>query len=924
MNRFIIRKTYFIVCFFGVVLTFASCKKAASVYTIGISQCSNDEWRRKMNTEMVNEALLHQDVRLSFKTVEDNTQQQIQDIAYFITKKVDLIIVSPNEAAPLTPVLEKAYEKGIPIVLVDRKIKSDHYTAFIAADNYQIGKEVGNYVVNLLGGQGRVVELCGLEGSTSAAERHQGFMDVVRNYPRLKLVYQADAAWQKKIAGLKMAEALKKAGKIDLVFAQNDRMALGAYQVAEQAGRANEIRFLGIDALPGKDGGIEQVLDNKLKATFIYPTGGDKIIQLAMKIVRGKKFEKNNTLYTAVVDQTNARVFKLQSDEINEQQSKIGFLNERIDTFASQYNLQRYLLISVSVVVLLLMILFFFLFHAYRSKNRLNIELRQKNNSIEEQKNTLEDQRDQLISLSKELEEATHTKLMFFTNISHEFRTPLTLISGPVDTLLNDHSLTERQHSLLALVQKNTSILLKLINQVLDFRKYENGKLELNIETQDLNLQIQAWNTHFRSLIEKKLIHFEYQVDLNADYRFLFDPEKMERVYFNLLSNAFKFTPEKGRIEVRLTAEKQGGLSQVAFTVTNTGEGLSANDIQNIFERFYQVDSRKAGSGIGLALVKAIVELHGGTIEASNESGCNTFKVRLPFIQADTESHFQKPCFISPELSNKEVTGEQTMNDIFEENDKGELPTLLVVDDNPDIRQYIRSILHTHYRIVEAKDGEEGVQKAIRLVPDLVVSDVMMPFIDGISLCQKLKTELSTSHIPIILLTACSLDEQRIVGFESGADDYISKPFHAQVLEVRIRKLIENRSQLKRIYGEQLFSGEDKGSLNEHDKNFLDRFREIVENDLSNPELNIEDIGKAIGLSRVQLYRKLKSITNYAPNELLKIIRLNKAYQLISMTERSVSEVAYDSGFTSPSYFTKCFKEFYKESPSDLIKRVRK
>jgi len=915
------RKAIYIPLFLFILLSLTACKKNKPTYIIGISQCSDDDWRQKMNTEMRHEALLHPGLELVIKTVGDDTYQQINDIESFINQKVDLLIVSPNEAAPMTSVIEKAYQNGIPVVLVDRKILSDQYTAYIAADNYQIGKEVGNYVVNLLKGKGKVFELCGLEGSTSAIERHQGFNSIIQKYPQIELAYKADAAWSKKVAGEKMKEALTAHDDVDLVFAQNDRMALGAYNEAKKEG-LDDIYFLGIDALPGKDGGIEQVLDNKLKATFIYPTGGDKIIQLVIKILEGKPFNKNNTLYTAVVDQTNARILKLQSDEIIEQENKIGFLNGRVDAFASQYTLQRYLLISVSAIVVLLIGLFFFLFHAYRSKNRLNIQLEQKNDAIQGQKNILEKQRDQLVLLSKQLEEATYAKLVFFTNISHEFRTPLTLISGPVSTLLSDEHITHEQHRLLHLIRKNADILLNLVNQIIDFRKFENGKLQLHLGCHNLEQQFLDLNDAFVEMSRQKHLAFTFQVLSPADFTFSFDFEKMERIYYNLLSNAFKYTPEKGHITVSLNKVAKDIQSFAEISISNSGEGLSPKDIHNIFERFYQVDSRMAGSGIGLALVKSLVELHEGDIQVISQSGYTTFIIRIPFNQ--TQIELEKDSERIEITTHPDMTIDNHSENIFEVTGDLDLPTILVVDDNPDICVYIKTILQNQYTVYEAKDGEEGIRKAMKYVPDIIVSDVMMPKVDGIALCQRLKQELSTCHIPIILLTACSLDEQRISGFENGADDYISKPFNSNLLQVRIRKMIENSHQLKKVFGEQFFSEDDKGRLNVHDKCFLDKFRQIIDKEISNSELNVEDLGKAIGLSRVQLYRKIKFMTDYSPNELLKIIRLKKSCQLFSTSEKTISEVAYDTGFTSPSYFTKCFREFYKESPSDFLKRVRK
>jgi signal transduction histidine kinase/DNA-binding response OmpR family regulator len=881
-----------------------------------------------MNLEMQHEAVLHQGVVLNIKTVVDDTEKQIQDIRDFINKKVDLIIVSPNKAAPITPIVEEAFKAGIPVILVDRKILSDQYTAFIGADNYQIGKEVGNDVAKLLNQKGNIVEIQGLEGSTPATERHQGFLSIVSKYPQIKLVYEADGAWLKDVAENKMDEALNKNQYIDLVFAHNDRMAIGAYNAANRRNKINGIYFIGIDALPGNNGGIEQVLDHKLEATFIYPTGGDKIIQLALNILQQKPYEKNNLLYTAVVDKTNAKVLKLQSDEIIEQENKINFLSKKVDSYLLQYTTQRYLFLGAVSIVVLFVVLLIFLFRAFYSKNRLNKELEQRNLEINKQKNLSEQQRDQLIELSKQLEEATHAKLVFFTNISHEFRTPLTLISGPVSSLLADETMNVEQRRLLMLVQKNIGILLKLVDQIIDFRKYENGKLNLILDEYDLKSQFIEWNESFAEIAKKRHLQFNSGIIPENSFLMNVDLEKIERIYFNLLSNALKFTPEKGMIDVSLDKTSKNGTDYAIIKVSNSGKGISEEGIRHIFDRFYQVDSHLAGSGIGLALVKAMVELHQGEICVDSEqNGWTTFTVSIPFLQ---KGHPEKQKY--PEKNQTTIANQMQDEDfhqkseIFEEVRDKNKPEILIVDDNSDIRSYIKTILQNKYSIIEAIDGEDGLKKAVKFVPDIIISDVMMPKMDGVELCQKLKSEISTSHIPVILLTACSLDEQRIVGFRSGADDYIAKPFNSDVLEVRISNLIENRKLLKELFRTTFFSDskeEPKEEVSDVEKTFLERLKKLIEEQLSDPDLNVENLGQQISLSRTQLYRKVKSLTNCSPNELLRIIRLKKAYHLLSTTGLTISEVTYRVGFTSPSYFTKCFKEYYNESPSDFLKRIR-
>ncbi|MDR1437008.1 MAG: substrate-binding domain-containing protein, partial [Candidatus Symbiothrix sp.] len=624
-------------------LSLVACRQKPAIHIVGFSQCSDDEWRRKMNTEMQHEAMLHPDIALEIRSVADDTEKQIADIQNFIDRKVDLIIVSPNKAAPVTPVVEKACKSGIPVILVDRKILSDEYTAFIGADNYRIGKEAGNYIIKLLNGKGNVVEIRGLDGSSPATERHQGFISAIDNYPGIRLLSSVDGAWQEDTGENKMEEILAACPEIDVVYAHNDRMATGAYNAAARQNKSHSMAFIGIDALPGIGGGIAQVLDNKLKATFIYPTNGEKIMQLAADILHGKPYEKYNTLYTTVVDETNARVLKLQTDLITEQENKISLLNRRIDSYLTQYATQRYLLLVAMMIVILFSCLFAVIFRAYRSKQRLNVELEKRNEEINRQKDLLEQKRDRLLNLSKQLEEATHAKLVFFTNISHEFRTPLSLISGPVGSLLADKSISGEQRRLLSLAQKSVTVLLKLVDQIIFFRQYENGKLELNFSSNDLQCQLIEWNELFRELAGQKHLRFNFYATEN-DYRMAYDPEKIERIYFNLLSNAFKYTPEKGFVSVSLNKICTGDGDAAEIKISNSGNGISKRDILNIFDRFYRVDSHIAGSGIGLALTKALVELHLGEIhvESDETTGITTFTVNIPFRQ-DENSETKNP-----------------------------------------------------------------------------------------------------------------------------------------------------------------------------------------------------------------------------------------------------------------------------------------
>ena len=898
-----------ILCLAGILM---SCTQKHTRYRIGVSQCSDDEWRHKMNNEIVREALFYDGVEVEIRTAKDNNRNQIADIKYFIDKKVDLLIVAPNEAAAITPVVEKAYRQGIPVVVIDRKILSDKYTAFVGADNYEIGKDVGQYILNRLHGKGKVLEITGLEGSTPAMERHKGLTDVLKEEPGIEITASVDGAWLQSVAGEKMDSVFQTNKNIDLVFAQNDRMAIGAYLSARQQQLEKEMLFVGIDALPGKEYGVEQIINGVLDATFIYPTGGDKVVQVAMDILEKRPYERDTKLSTALVDKTNARVMQLQTDHITEQDGKIERLNNQVNEYLSRYSAQTMFLYACLIILLLFAALLAIIVRAYWTKNRMNMELSR-------QKKKLEEQRDQLISLSKQLEEATHAKLVFFTNVSHDFRTPLTLVADPVEQLLEDKALTPRQQSLLKVVHKNVHILLRLVNQILDFRKYENDKLELVRANMNLRVQLQEWSHSFQTLALKKHIHFVLEVnDDRADYLMAVDAEKMERVYFNLLSNAFKFTPENGTITVTLsTLTKEEGGRYARLVVADTGSGISVQHIRHIFDRFYQIDVNHAGSGIGLALAKAFVELHGGEITADSVEGKGTvFTVDIPMtvVEEPSADLVQEPR-ITQQTVVEELEDMETEEQIPDENKE----CILIIDDNADVRDYVKSLLKEEYTVIEAPDGRAGLKKAMKYVPDAIICDVMMPVMDGLECCRKLKTELQTSHIPVMLLTACSLDEQRIQGFECGADSYISKPFNSKLLLVRLRNLMDNHKRLKQFFGDK--TSLSKESVSDVDKGFVDRFRELIEENLADSELSVEDLGGKMGLSRVQLYRKIKALTNYSPNELVRIARLKKAASLLASSEKTISEITYEVGFTSPSYFTKCYKEYIGESPTDFLKR---
>ncbi len=893
-----------------------SCSKSKT-YKIGVSQCSSDDWRMKMNEEINREIMFHEDAEVEIRSADDSNEKQIEDIKYFAENGFDIIIVSPNEAAALTPVIKDIYNNGIPVIVFDRSIIGDTYTARLGVDDAGIGKSAAQYAQHLIGNHGKAIEIYGLRGSTPAEGRHDGFTKEFISEGGTLLASEA-ANWKKEDAIPIVDSLLRIYPDVDLIFAHNDRMAIGASEVARKLGRDN-IKIIGIDAAPTI--GIQAVADSIIDATFLYPTEGHRLIRTALTILKGEKFDKEQIMpASSAVDLSNADILLLQNNALNEETDKMKILKHQIDDYWTRYSYQTTLFYASIVIIILLFGVVFLVLRAFWQHKKHQVLLL-------EQYRTIEEERDKQKLLNEKLENATQSKLMFFTNVSHDLRTPLTLISEPVAQLASANNLTTQQHTLIRIADKNVRILRRLINQILDFRKYENDKLKVNLSETDMGKYIGDWMESFYSVARKRHLKLSLQAPENEKkpVTIAIDVEKFERVFFNLLSNAFKYTPENGEITVAYKVENNNFILSVA----DTGEGISERDLGNIFDRFYQVERvHPNGSGIGLSLSKAFVELHGGTIEVESalKKG-SVFTVTIPIKHVDKQTDTE-----SFHISKEDVEAEL---DVIETNltiDK-EKPLVLIIDDNSDIRKLVGELLNDKYNIITASNGSEGIRKATKYIPDLIICDVMMPVMDGLECCRKLKEEVVTSHIPVLMLTACSMDEQRVQGYECGADGYLSKPFNNEVLQARISSLIANRKRIKEIWVEktgisvkQDNAGKTKiteSATSDIDNEFYNRFIEIFTSEMGNPDITVDALAARMGLERSQFYRKIKALTNYSPVELIRTLRLKQAHILLSTTEKTISEIAYETGFSTPAYFTKCYREAYGKTPTDHRNNLR-
>ena len=706
------------------LLVFVSCSDRRTV--IGVSQCSDDLWRQKVNREIKIGQYQYKNVDVVFVSADNNGQRQARQIDSLVKAKVDLLVVAPSDVKTVAPAIERAYRAGIPVILYDRMIESTHYTAYIGTDNVAIGREVADYLAHQLQGRGTVVEITGERGSTPVADRHRGFMQGMKAFPQIQVV-TLEGDWN--LAGAKkLMRQYMDAGKpVDAVFGHNDAEAWGAQQAAKEKNREKQMLFVGIDGLPGENQGVDLVTKGVMTASYIYPTKGEAIVPLAMNILQGKPYKRMNYFQSALVTAENAKLIDMQYKEIEDQTADLNTIYSSINEYMKMYRWQKIIsILAVAVVVLLLIMIF------YRRK-------------VRREKEKLNEQRKQMAD----------DKIAFFTNVSHQLRTPLTLVSGPLNRLMQADNYTEEQKMLLQVVLRNVGQLETLTADVLNFKE-----------------QVDAMN------------------QASADE----------------------------------ACEKE--LSQHVLR-----------------------DSR-----------------------------------HQMLLQQDVE----------------------------------ELSTILIVDDNEDIRSYLRVLLAGQYYVIEASDGQNGLRLAKESVPDLIVSDVMMPVMDGLTFCSKIKEDEVTSHIPVILLTARSEESQRIEGYEHGADAYITKPFSDHLLLVRISNLLQARRQRKNDEAKQMLSAEDIQTDEPGERMFLERFKKAAKSHIGDANLRMDDLGSELSLSKVQMYRKVKALTGKTPAEVLREMRMQKAYSLLKQTDKTISEVAAEVGFAIPGYFSACFKKQFGINPTEL------
>jgi signal transduction histidine kinase/AraC-like DNA-binding protein/CheY-like chemotaxis protein len=894
------------------------CKKSkqSAQYTIGFSQCiGSDLWRRTMMEEMKMELSLHPDTKFIYADADGDSKKQVSQVQKMLDSGIDLLIISPNEAQPLTGIVEQIYNKGIPVIVIDRKISSSLYTAYVGADNYQVGKLAGEYIGSLLHGKGNVMEVMGLPGSSSAIERDRGFNDGLKKFNNVRIVSQLYGDWLAANAEKQLMQHKEDLKSINAIYAHNDVMARRTREILDQLQYSKQVKVIGVDALPGNGGGLQMVANKTIDASLLYPTGGKEAIITALRILNKENFSKQNILQSLVIDSTNVQLMKLQWNKIRSQQKDIERQKVLLEEQRTVYNSQQVVLNIIIITLVLAVVSGGLAFYSLTENRKINKSLEVKNDEILHQRN-------KLIEMSALTEVATEAKLNFFTNISHEFRTPLTLILSPVEDMMQNEKLNNSAGKSLKLIHKSVFRLLHLVNQLIDYRKIQYDKQQISATHNNIIDFVREIINTFEHHAKRRNIKLSL-ITPQPNILIWFDVNLLDKVFLNLLSNALKFTNENGHIQIVFHQVENNMLT---IEIKDSGIGMEREDAIHVFDQFYQAQNAMAkGSGLGLSLSKEIIELHKGTIEVSSKKWQGTvFTIQLR-AGADHLQDFQKTIRDSTEYSLRD-TAEFYTAGIDEEQpevitDVLSMPkehSVLLIEDNRDLLYYLRDKLEPYFEIFITENGSSGITEAYERVPDLIISDVVLPGSSGKEIAERLKTDMRTSHIPIILLTAQVSVEQQIDGIRSMADAYVLKPFNFDFLLATIKNLIKNRVILKEHYTSDITIPGKLPVSKGLDKKFLSDFSGIVEQNLANENFSVDDISKAIGISRIQLYRKVKALLGCGVSDYILNRRLKKAKYLLVNEDYSISEITYMVGFSSPKYFATVFKAKYECTPSEF------
>ncbi|TJZ63019.1 response regulator [Sphingobacterium olei] len=905
-----------------VFLFIASCspRQEKTKFVIAFSQCVGDDaWRKTMLDEMKRELSFYPDIAFIYRDAEGDNELQKRQIRELLNEDIDLLIVSPNEAEPLTPIVDSVFQKNIPVVVTDRKTSSGLYNAYVGADNIAIGRLAGQYIAQETQNRGRIGIMTGLKGSSASMEREKGLRDFLTQVPLLNISARLQGDWEKQTAYLQAKQHIDALRDNDIILAFNDQMALGVRQALDESG-PHDIKIIGVDALPGPDNGLEEITKGTLFASMLYPTGGTEAIRTAIAILEKKPYKRENILGTLVINKENAGLMALQSNKIQEQQEDIDKRQQLIIEQNEIYQSQKTTL-NIVVASLVLAVVFGGISIVVIKSNW------EKNKHLEAQNKEILSQQQRIVEMNQRIQEASEAKSSFFTNVSHEFKTPLTLILAPMEELEQEKSLSPEAKEQLTRIKRNAKKLQHLVTDLIDIHRIDKASIKLQASPVQIDHFIQQVLANFKPLSQQKRISLSYSSKTPIKEIWV-DEYLMEQVLSNLLSNAFKFTATGGKISI-LVEENTFG-DHLYIRVVDNGVGIPSSAVDHVFDAFYQGAASPQGSGIGLAYVKEIVSLHHGQVTVSSKQDVgSSFTLRLPTGRlhlSDAEiKHQQQPAAtFYPDLENVWNATEDLADEAASFH-SSKSANILVIDDHADIRHFLKAVLEKEYNVIFAKNYSDAHTTIEKSYPDLIISDIMLPDGSGLELLKYVKNNPNTAQVPVLLLSALDTDEAKVEGMRLMADAYLTKPFSVAHLKAVITNLILSRKQLKERYTsiiKPLDTIEETG-YTEQDKRFLHHLAMIVESRLGDQRLNVEEIASELHISRVQLYRKTKSLLNCSVNDYLLQRRLKKSKHLI-LEGLTINEIAEKIGFSSPTYFAAAFKKQFGITPTAFKKDVLK
>lgn len=931
-----------ILFFLFLPILFLNCKEEKHLHKIGFSQAmSNDEWREIMNNSIYDAALLNKNIDLKYLDANNSIEKQIDQIEQFIKDSIDLLIVSPIKQDALTPIVEKAINNNIPVIVVDRKTSYENYTSYIGTDNFKVGKLAAKIILSDINNLNfdplrtnhrkdnkkaikvNVLEIKGLIGSSPANERSIGFNTLINNNKfnkKINLLDPINGDWNAESIKKPFRKIINSGKKIDYVFVHNDRMAYAAWQIAKEFNSEEEIKFIGVDGLNTKYGGIELVKRGVLEASILYPNGGEEAILLAEKILNHEPFNKNNFLKTIVINSFNVDLIKSQIKKIADQKIKIKnqhlILSQQNKTFDRQKSL------IIAIIFLFLIALFYVLNNYY-----LINKIKKKNKALQLYNYEIKLKNEKIKKVSEELKINLKSQFDFFMNISHEFKTPLSLILNLIESL-KENSLGYGNNTI-SLLSKNSYKLFRLVTQLLDFRKIRNKRNDVKVSKTNIYKFTEKIIEDFKNEIDRKEIKLFLEGSSTKSFAYV-NHDLIDKVFYNLIDNALKFSTSKGSISIKFNnvISDITQNEELEVSIKDEGIGIPKSETKNIFKVFFKGSNNKnISSGIGLYLSKEFLKLNQGRISYRKNIKGSEFIVNLQ----SEKSMFNEKNVV--EIQDKMIRN--TFNDIghksyevfksFKNPDNvlnHDKLKILIIEDDIDMAMFLKLKLNS-YQVFITHESDSFI-KAFDIIPDIIICDVNLPGKkNGFEICEILKEDLRTSHIPIIILTAESNNKSMIKGLKKGADLYLTKPFRLSVLTQSLESLINNRKKLQYYYTNNIYNINKKSFKNPEQAFFL-KLNDVIDNNLGDPDFSVENLSRIIGMSRVQLYRKVKSLLDINISDYIINYKLKRAKYLLKTSTHNISEIAYNLGFNSPNYFSTVFKTKYGHTPLNYRKNIKK